>query len=289
MTEILLKSGANIDEINAIRKHLDQVKGGGLAVILQPAHVQTLVLSDVIGDRLDVIASGPTVPDPSTYQDALDILGRYDVLEQVPSGILQHLELGREGVIPDTLKPGQLPSEKISNHLVGTNFLAAQAAYIHAKSLGYHTAIISTALTGLTENVADFLKGTIQTALANGHPVTKPVCLIFGGEPTVNVTGKGLGGRNMDLALRMVPRMAEMDGVLFVSLATDGEDGPTDAAGAVADALVFNEGREKFGLNIDTYIQDNDAYHYFERVGGLIKTGATGTNVNDLILILIDQ
>jgi hydroxypyruvate reductase len=289
LTQILLHCGADINEINTIRKHLDQVKGGQLAMKLQPAHVEALILSDVIGDRLDVIASGPTVPDPTTFQDALNILIRYGVLDQVPHEILNHLEKGRDGLIPETLKPGQLPSDKVNNDLVGTNFLAAKAAYKHAILLGYHAVIISTAVTGLTEHVADFIEGVIQTGLLHDHPVAKPACIIFGGEPTVNVTGDGLGGRNMDLCLRLVSRLAEKYGVLFISLATDGEDGPTDAAGAAVDGAVFREGEEQFGLNIEKYVSNNDAYHYHEIVGGLIKTGATGTNVNDLMLLLIER
>ena len=289
LTQILLNSGADINEINTIRKHLDRVKGGQLALKLQPAHVASLILSDVIGDRLDVIASGPTVTDPTTYQDALKILARYGVLDQVPCEILKHLEKGRDGLIPETLKQDQLPSDQVVNHLVGTNFLAVEAAYDHAKSLGYHAVIISTAVKGLTEHVADFIEGVMQTVLLHNHPVPKPTCIIFGGEPTVNVTGDGLGGRNMDLTLRMIPKLKGKNGVLFISLATDGEDGPTDAAGAAADADVLQEGRDRFEMNIEDYISTNDAYHYHEIVGGLINTGATGTNVNDLMLLLIER
>lgn len=287
LTQILLKSGADIEEINTLRKHLDQMKGGGLAVSLQPASVATLILSDVIGDRLDVIASGPTVPDPTTYQDAIDVLDRYAVLDQVPLAILSHLEKGRDGLAPETLKPGQIPTKKNLNLIVGTNFHAAEAALIQAKALGYHASIITSALTGLTEHVAGFIAGIAYTALTYDQPVSRPACIIFGGEPTVNVTGDGLGGRNMDLALKLVPRLAEKHGVLFISFASDGEDGPTDAAGAAIDGAVFREGMDVFGLDINDYINNNDSYHYHESLGGLIKTGATGTNVNDLMLLLI--
>ena len=289
LTQLLLHSGANIDEINTIRKHLDQVKGGRLAEILRPAHVETLILSDVIGDRLEIIASGPTVADTSTFQDALEILDRYGVMGKVPLGALDYLEKGRDGEFAETMKPGLLSPEQVDHHLVGTNFLAAQAAFQKAESMGYHTVIISTAVTGLTEQVAKFIEGILTTALANDHPVAKPACIILGGEPTVNVTGTGLGGRNMDLTLRLVPGLAEKEGVLFISLATDGEDGPTDAAGAAADSYVLREGQQKFGLEIESFTANNDAYHYHEKVGALIKTGATGTNVNDLMLLLIDE
>lgn len=288
LTQILLNCGADIYEINTIRKHLDQVKGGQLVMKLDPAHVQTLILSDVIGDRLDVIASGPTVLDPTTYHDAMAILEQYDVLDQVPQAILSHLERGTRGKVSETLKPGHQITGQVANHLIGSNFLAANAAYQHANALGYHAVIISTDMTGLTEHVAGFIDGVLATVLKHQHPVAKPACILFGGEPTVNVTGDGLGGRNMDLALRMVPRLADKHGVLFISLATDGEDGPTDAAGAAADGAVLCDGKDRFGLNIENYISNNDAYHYHEFVGGLIKTGATGTNVNDLMLLLIE-
>lgn len=287
LTQLLLNSGADIHEINTIRKHLDQVKGGRLAVRLQPAQIETLILSDVIGDPLGMIASGPTVPDLATYQDALDILRRLRIDDQVPNTILETLKNGKAGTIPETLKPGQLPMGRVRNHLVGTNYIAAEAALRCAKDLGYQSIILSGAVTGLTQHVADFIDGIITTQLAHGQPVEKPACLIFGGETTVHVTGNGLGGRNMDLALRMVPKLCGKHGVLFVSLASDGEDGPTDAAGAAVDGAVFADGVKFHNLDIAEHIRTNNAYRYFEKVGGLIKTGATGTNVNDLMLVLI--
>lgn len=289
MTQLLIHCGADIYEINTLRKHLDQVKGGRLAERLQPAQVESIILSDVIGDRLDMIASGPTVPDPTTFEDTVNILTKYHLEAETPVEILRYLEQGKAGDYQETLKPGQISQDKVDNHLVGTNYLAAQAALSHAKSLGYHSAIISTELTGRTVHVAEFLAGIVNTVVAFDQPVAKPACLIFGGEPTVNVTGEGLGGRNMDLALRMVPMLADKTGVLFVSLATDGEDGPTDAAGAAVDGDVFRDGKDHIGLNIASFIKNNDSYHYFDQVGGLIKTGATGTNVNDLVIILLEN
>jgi glycerate 2-kinase len=289
MTQVLLNCGADIYEINTLRKHLDSVKGGRLAARLMPASVESLILSDVIGDRLDMIASGPTVEDPTTYHDALKILEKYGLKDKIPGSIHKSLEKGRDGQIPETLKTGQLPPGRVDHHLVGTNFIAAEAARQHAYTLGYHTLIISTFLSGRTDHLASFLAGILQTQWVYNRPIDKPACLIFGGEPTVNVIGDGLGGRNMDLTLRLVKELAGKKGVLFISFATDGDDGPTDAAGAVTDGLVLREGIERFGLDIDTFIINNDSYHYFEKVGGLIKTGATGTNVNDLILMLFDS
>lgn len=289
MTQLLIHCGADISEINTLRKHLDQVKGGRLAERLQPAQVESIILSDVIGDRLDMIASGPTVPDPTTFEDALSILEKYHLEAETPKEILRYLEQGKAGDFQETLKPGHFSQDKIGHHLVGTNYLAAQAALSHANNLGYHSAIISTELTGRTVHVAAFLAGIVNTVVAFDQPVAKPACLIFGGEPTVNVTGEGLGGRNMDLTLRMVPMLADKTGVLFISFATDGEDGPTDAAGAAADGFIFLDGKDDLGLNIASYIMNNDSYHYFDQVGGLIKTGSTGTNVNDLVLILLEN
>jgi glycerate 2-kinase len=287
LTQTLLNCGADINEINTLRKHLDLVKGGRLAERLQPASVQALILSDVIGDRPDMIASGPTVPDPTTFQDALEILDRYGIRMDIPLSIVRSLDKGRQGLVPETLKPGELPAGRVGHHLVGTNYLAADAARRHAQSLGYFSEIVSTTITERTDVLADYLNDVLQSKLSDRYNIDQPVCLIFGGEPTVNVMGDGVGGRNMDLTMRMVPKLAGIPGVLFLSFATDGEDGPTDAAGAAADGFMFDESKKVYGLDIKAYINNSDSYHYFEQLGGLIKTGATGTNVNDLMVILI--
>ena len=277
-TDLLLRSGADIQEINTIRKHLDQVKGGRLALQLQPAAVQTLILSDVIGDRLDMIASGPTVPDPTYYGDALAVIEKYDLEEEIPDSIINSLEKGATG------NPRQA---SVENHLVGTNIKAAISARNYAEDLGYQSLILSSHLTGKTADVADFLDGIIQTEMKYQQPLKRPACLILGGEPTVVVKGEGLGGRNQDLALKMVSRLANCPQTLFISLATDGEDGPTDAAGAAVDQNVFRDVTGKLDMKIDAYIENSDSYHFFKRAGGLIRTGSTGTNVNDLIIILM--
>ncbi len=287
-TRTLLKSGADIHEMNTIRKHLDRVKGGHFSQRLMPAVVHALILSDVIGDQLDMIASGPTVPDTTTFADAINIIHKYGIMNQLPTAVSEYLESGGRGEQMETLKPGDLPPNKISNHLVGTNFLSARAASHKADKLGYHSVIITTHLTGHTQQVAEFITSIIETVRQYGEPVKPPACLIFGGETTVNVTGGGLGGRNMDLALHMVSKFAGNEGVLFISLATDGEDGPTDAAGAVVDSRMAQLIAAELPNPLEWYIKDNDAYHFFEGVGGLIKIGATGTNVNDLILVLIE-
>lgn len=289
LTDLLLKSGADINEINTLRKHLDQVKGGKLLAHLQPAIVHTLILSDVVGDYLDVIASGPTVPDPTTFNDSLDIIKKYKLMKEIPVSIRNNLDSGNLGLQPETLKSLDLISFQVFNHIIGANVKALEAAKERAVSLGYNTLILSTFLTGLTKDVASFISGIIQTEMAFNYPAEKPACLILGGETTVEVKGDGLGGRNQDLVLRMVEQLSHYKNLLMVSLATDGDDGPTDAAGAAADPLVFHEGMTKWGLDIDTYIKSNDAYHYLDKCGALIKTGSTATNVNDLVLILIGE
>lgn len=289
MTQLLLRCGADIHEVNTLRKHLDQVKGGRLANKLRPALIHTLILSDVIGDRLDMIASGPTVPDATTFSDAEKIIRKYHLVEKVPHSILMRLDEGIKGEIQETLKPDALLPHSLHHHLVGSNIKALKAAKQRAEDLGFQSQIISSHLTGHTDNVAEFLMGMIHSVMSHGEPIKPPACLIFGGETTVVVKGTGKGGRNQDLALKMVRWLSDMPGVLFVSLATDGEDGPTDAAGAVVDGIVFRDSLLMCQFDIETYIQSNDAYPFFEAVDGLIKTGSTGTNVNDIVMILFNQ
>jgi hydroxypyruvate reductase len=289
MTALLLRCGADINEINSVRKRLDVVKGGGLALKLHPAQVHTLILSDVIGDPLDMIASGPTVPDSTKTKDALNIIEKYNLEPELPNSILLHLKkeiAGENG----NLSPASPGNYIDANHvLIGSNFTSAKAAHKKALALGYNSQIISTHLTGMTKNVAEFLGGIIETEIIHNVPIQKPACLIFGGETTVKVTGSGLGGRNQDLALHMVQRLAGKEGILFISFATDGDDGPTDAAGGAVDGLLYNDGVLEQALDVQKFIENNDAYHYLEQTGALIKTGATGTNVNDLVVIIIDK
>lgn len=285
VTSLLLRSGADIQEINTIRKHLDQVKGGRLAKRWSPARIQTLILSDVIGDQLDMIASGPTVADPTTYTDAWAILEKHHLVDAVPASIREVLEQGKAGLLDETIKPDDFRRMNVSNHLVGTNQLAALAAKAQAETLGYVSEVVTTVLTGTTDRVAKVLQALIDQWVHERQQ--KPGCLIFGGETTVNVTGTGKGGRSQDLVMRMVPYLAIQKGVLFISLATDGDDGPTDAAGGAADSLVLGEGYEEMGLEIGDFIANNDAYPYLKQTGCLMLTGATGTNVNDLIFVFI--
>lgn len=289
MTEILLKSGAEIKEINTMRKHLDDVKGGRLALKLQPARVFTLILSDVVGDRLDMIASGPTVPDPTYFKDALAIVEKYHLKEKLPQSIVSYLQIGEEGKVAETLKPEFARNFYLKNILVGSNYLSAKAGYDRARALGYRSLILSTYMTGETRNAAEFLGGIINSEIAHDIPLKKPACIILGGETTVEVKGSGRGGRNQDLALRMAETISGMNNLLFISLATDGEDGPTDAAGAAIDGFVLTDGTVEKGLDVSSHIMNNNSYEYFDRTGALIRTGSSGTNVNDLVIILFGK
>ncbi len=274
LTSSLLACGARIDEINTLRRHLDRLKGGGLARLAAPARVVSLILSDVVGSPLEAIASGPTAPDPTTLEEALNILEKYEILEKVPHGILTALENA-----PETPKPGDVLFERIQNLIVGSNPLAAQAALRQAAAEGFHTVFLGDTWQGEARGVGVELCRVLMNFLGEG-----PVCLVGGGETTVTLRGKGRGGRNQELALAAVRGLAGIADVMLVALATDGEDGPTDAAGAVVSGDTFSVG-SSLGLMPEDYLADNDAYSYFDRLGDLLKPGPSGTNVNDLYFL----
>ena len=285
LTSLLLSCGASIDELNTIRKHLDDFKGGGLAKLLFPATIVSLILSDVIGDRLDMVASGPTVADPTSYADAWSILEKYQIVGHVSERIRVHLKNGISGIIPETVKLGDSILENVTNILIGNNSQTMKAASDAAEKLGYTPKIITTNLHGEASQVGQTLSAIAISSLTQNN--MHPICLIAGGETTVTIKGSGKGGRNQELALGAVLGLsATPHELVLVSLATDGGDGPTDAAGAVATNQTFSRG-ERLGLHPHNYLQRNDSYHYFEKLGDLIKTGPTLTNVNDLALIFI--
>ncbi|MGE5123866.1 MAG: glycerate kinase type-2 family protein, partial [Acidobacteriaceae bacterium] len=284
LTSILLKCGTSITEINTIRKHIDDFKGGGIARILAPARVITLILSDVLGDSIDMIASGPTAADPSTFRDAWEILQKYQISDQVPNHIRSHLINGVEGKIAETLKPGYSSLEHVTNIIVGNNRDAITAADETARRLGLTTRIMTTSMHGEAALVGQALAEEAIATLKGQKNIPCPACQIAGGETTVTVRGNGMGGRNQELALGAVKSLASANQIVFVSLATDGGDGITDAAGAVSTNETYTYGLS-MGLEPLDYLQRNDSYHYFERIGDLIKTGPTMTNVNDLVLI----
>ncbi len=287
LTQILLGCGATINEINTIRKHISQLKGGQLARLASPATVVSLVLSDVVGDPLDVIASGPTVPDPSTFSDAWEVLARYGVVDDVPPSIVGYLTAGLQGVVADTPKPGDPLFERVHNVVVGSNRLAARAAAAEAARLGFATTLLTTFLEGEAREVGKVIAGLVK-GLASGEMtyLERPACLIAGGETTVTLSGKeGQGGRNQEMALATALALNGWDGVLVACLATDGSDGPTDAAGAFADGTTVARAAE-LGMDAQLFLSRHDAYRFFKQLDDLIVTGPTRTNVNDLIVAL---
>ncbi|HEX2915203.1 MAG TPA: glycerate kinase [Chloroflexia bacterium] len=288
LTGALLRCGATINEMNTVRKHLSQVKGGQLARLAAPATLIGLLLSDVVGSPLDVIASGPTVPDTSTFEDAMLILRERGLLEgeQVPAAILAHLQNGREGKVDETPKPGDPLFERVHNIVVGDNRVAALAALEKARQLGFNSLLLSTFIEGEAREVARMLAAVARETLASEHPLARPACYLAGGETTVTVRGEGLGGRNQEMALAAALAIEGLDNVMIVPLATDGSDGPTDAAGALAEGDTLRLARQQ-GLDPLDYLRRNDSYHFFEKMAGLLKTGPTNTNVNDLTLVLV--
>ena len=284
ITTLLLTCGATIDEMNTVRKHLDDLKGGRLTELLSPASVISLVLSDVVGDSLDRIASGPTVADPTTYEDSWRILNKYQIADQIPSEIRSHISNGMAGNIPETLKLGDPGLDNVQNIIVGNNTQAALAAIHAAKTMGFSTKLLTTSLQGEASQVGQLLSETAISLLALPADLPRPACLIAGGETTVTIRGTGKGGRNQELALGAVRSLSGGEQMILASLATDGGDGQTDAAGAVITNQTFSLALAK-GLDPLEYLVRNDSYHYFEPLGDLIKTGPTLTNVNDLVFI----
>ena len=286
MTRLLLACGATIHEINALRKHVSQLKGGQLARLASSATLITLVLSDVVGDSLDVIASGPTVADSSTFADCLDILQRYHLLDRVPAAIRRRLEAGAEGAIPETPKPGDPAFERVQTVIIGRNLQALEAASHQAAALGYQSLILSSAIEGETREAAKVHAGIAKEVIASGHPLPAPACILSGGETTVTLQGPGKGGRNQEFVLAMALEIRELSGIAVLSAGTDGTDGPTDAAGAVADWTTCARA-ERLGLQPRVSLANNDAYPFFACLGDLLLTGPTQTNVMDVRIMLM--
>ncbi len=285
-TRLLLACGATIHEINAVRKHLSELKGGQLARLAAPATVLALLLSDVIGDDLDVIGSGPTAPDSSTFASARAVLDKYGLLERVPRSVAERIERGVRGELEETPKPGDALFRRVQNLIVGSNRLAADEAAREARKLGYRTAVLSTFVEGETRDVALVHAAIAKEILTSGRPLRPPACLISGGETTVTLRGNGLGGRNQEFVLAAAIALSGYDRVVVLSGGTDGTDGPTDAAGAVADGRTVARGR-RLGLEAGRFLAENDSYHFFEPLGDLVKTGPTKTNVMDIRLLLV--
>lgn len=285
MTRVLLACGATIEEINAVRKHCSRIKGGQMARALFPARSLTLILSDVIGDPVDAIASGPTVPDTTTYGEALQVLRRYRIEDRIPVSILHHLERGARGEIPETPKADDPCFATAHHRIVGNNLQSLLAARDRAARLGFQALILTTELKGESREAATVLTALLLEMRRSGHPVSPPACLLLGGETTVTVRGKGKGGRNQELVLAGAIAIAGGRDLVIWSAGTDGTDGPTDAAGAVADGDTWARAKE-VGLDPLRALEENDAYHFFEGLGDLITTGPTLTNVMDILLLL---
>ena len=285
LSSVLLQCSATIHEINCIRKHISLIKGGQLARKIHPARCITLALSDVVGDDLSVIASGPTNPDPSTYDDALEILEKYDVTDKIPKVILNHLQKGAAGNIPETPKEDDKEFETVTNIVIGNNRLALDKAKEKAESLGFNTLVLTSMVEGEAKEVAKVVASIIKEVQATNTPLMKPACVLLGGEPTVKIQGTGKGGRNQELALAVALTRIE-EPYVCASVGSDGTDGPTDAAGAIVDHQTL-ERAEVQGLNSLEYLKNNDAYNYFKPLEDLIITGPTGTNVMDVVVALI--
>jgi hydroxypyruvate reductase len=286
VTRLLLACGATIHEINALRKHISRLKGGQLARLASPATLITLVLSDVVGDSLDVIASGPTVPDTSTFADCLQILRKYQLLDRVPTAIRRHLEAGVSGAVPETPKPGDAVFAHTQTVIIGHNLQALEAASRQATALEYHPLILSSAIEGETREVAKVHAGIAREVLASGHPITAPACILSGGETTVTLRAQGKGGRNQEFALALALDIDNVPGIAALSAGTDGTDGPTDAAGAMVDWTTCARAEQQ-DLHPREALEHNDAYPFFERLGDLLITGPTQTNVMDVRIMLI--
>ena len=290
ITGALLACGADIFAINCVRKHLSGIKGGRLLALMAPARSLNIILSDVVGDRLDTIASGMTTHDDTTFADALAIIDAYGLRDKAPANVIKVLTLGAAGGIPETLKAGDAAESLATNILIGTNRTALLAACDAARRLGYHVAALTAGLTGEARHAARFLFSIARDTRDAELLVRRPACILAGGETVVTLTGTGKGGRNQELALAV---LAEMEGdarsgrsIHLLSASTDGSDGPTDAAGAFASTDLLDAAR-RLGLSVGAFLENNDSYTFFEKVGGLLKTGPTMTNVCDLQMMIV--
>ena len=285
-TQVLLACGATIHEINTVRKHLSAIKGGRLAKAAFPARMIALILSDVVGDDPDVIASGPTVPDGSTFADCMAVIEKYQLHKKLPDTVLSHFRKGAAGLLPETPKPGERFLKNTMNIIVGSNREAILAARRRARELGYRPLILSSMIQGETREVARVHAAIAMEVLESGNPIKPPACILSGGETTVTLRGPGKGGRNQEFILATALDIDGSNGIVVFSAGTDGTDGPTDAAGAVADAKTVRRAR-KLGMDPRESLGRNDAYPFFEKLDDLVVTGPTHTNVMDLRIMLI--
>jgi glycerate 2-kinase len=286
-TDALLRAGATINELNTLRKHLSQVKGGQLAR-RSNAPIISLVLSDVLGSPLDTIASGPTAPDSTSFADAIDILTQRGLLDKLPASVALHLARGAEGTAADTPKSGDPIFARVQNVVIADNSIACDAALQKARHLGFNALLLSTFMQGEAREVAQVFAAMAKEILHSDQPINKPACIIAGGETTVAVRGDGKGGRNQEFALAAALQISGLENILALAAGTDGTDGPTDAAGALADETTLTRA-EKLGLDARAFLARNDSYHFFKPLGDLVSPGPTNTNVNDVMMMLVGR
>ncbi|MBF0344876.1 MAG: glycerate kinase [Nitrospirae bacterium] len=288
VTDLLLKAGANINELNAVRKHLSLVKGGQFARMCHPAKVVSLIVSDCVGDPHDVIASGPTTADSTTFSDAFDVLIRYDLTQHLHANVVQTLIDGQNGLCPETPKNNDAIFNDIENIIVANNRKALDAVYKKVTQMGIDAHILTDSLSGEARGAAKWLAQKVKELRITGrHPAT-PLCLISGGETTVTVKGHGAGGRNMELALAFAIEIEGLDGVTLLSAGTDGTDNVSDAAGAVVNGYTTLKAKE-LGLPPQRFLDNNDSYNFFKQLGDLFTPGPTQVNVMDIQLIILQM
>lgn len=285
VTSLLLASGAEIKEVNTVRKHLSLIHGGRLARALYPAVVINLVVSDVVGDVLDMVSSGPTLPDPSTYKGALEIVSKYGLAKRLPERVYEYLKRGVSGEVEETPKGGDVCFRDVHTFLLGSNMRALEAAKEKAIELGYNTLILGSSFTGEAREVARVFSSKARECKRSGNPLSEPACLLAGGETTVTIRGNGKGGRNQEFALASAMEIEGLEGVVILSGGTDGNDGPTEVAGAVVDGTTCRRARAH-GMEPEDFLMRNDSHTFFCRLGDHIITGPTRTNVMDIMLCL---
>ncbi|MGH1363906.1 MAG: glycerate kinase type-2 family protein [Calditrichia bacterium] len=287
ITSALLGCGADIEELNTVRKHLSRVKGGQLLRAIDPATCITLIISDVIGDALESIASGPTAADTTTFEDTWNVIQKYNLVDKLPPAIVKHFGSGRSSQIPDTIKPGDPLLKRTHNIILGNNMLALDAAEKIAAQAGYKTLVLTGRLQGEARVTAKQVADNVRESLKGDGVVARPACLMFGGETTVTLRGDGKGGRNQEFALSAMLALEDVsESFVLLSCGTDGTDGPTDAAGAIISPYSWHLTRMA-NLDPRNYLSNNDAYTFFQQINGLIRTGPTGTNVMDIGIVLM--
>ncbi len=288
LNKLLLRSGADIKEINTVRKHISMVKGGRLAELIYPAYTIALIVSDVVGDPIEFIASGPTAPDTTTFRDAMSVLKYRGLWDKVPESIRVVIEKGVRGEIPETPKPNHRIFERVSNNIIASNIISLKAMEERARQLGYKSLVLTSMMEGEAREIGKFLAGLAKHIAVYDEPIKKPAVILLGGETTVTVRGDGIGGRNQELALSFAIYAKGLRNVVFASIGTDGIDGVSDAAGAIVDGETYSEALSR-GIDLVDYLQRNDSHTALRKLRRVIFTGYTGTNVNDVAVLLVSK